>query len=96
MFKQMPPSVVFTAEFDYCRRDAQTLKRHLEKNGKLADYHDMPGVDHLYYFDSNLPQSYWFMRDYTFAFEKFVKKEDQLEDLAASFKKKKTRLMQDD
>lgn len=78
LFKQMPPSVVFTAEFDYCRRDAILLKRMLEKAGKLADFHDMPEVDHLYYFDSTLPQSFWFMKDYTFAFEKYVKKEDKL------------------
>lgn len=47
----------------------------------------MPGVGNLYHQDCNLPQSYWFFKDLTLAFEKFVKKQDELEELTASFKK---------
>lgn len=79
--------MVFTAEFDYLRRDAVFFRNLLRKEGKLLDWHEMPGVGNLYHYDCNFPQSYWFFKDLTLAFEKFVKKEDQLEELAASFKK---------
>jgi len=54
-FRQMPNSVIFTSEFDYCRRDALALKEALEKGGKLQDFSDMPAVGHLYHYDCALP-----------------------------------------
>ena len=36
----MPNSVIFTAEFDYCRRDAMKLKEALEKGGKSLSEED--------------------------------------------------------
>ena len=74
LYQELPPCVVFTAEFDYLRRDALFLKEQLQKSGKLLDFHDMPGVGHLYHHDCNLPHSYWFFKDLTLAFDKFVKK----------------------
>lgn len=75
----MPNSVIFTSEFDYCRRDALMLKEALEKGGKLQDFSDMPGVGHLYQYDCTLPQSFWFFKDIESAFEKFVKKDDKVQ-----------------
>ena len=69
----MPNSVIFTSEFDYCRRDAIALKDALEKGNKLQDFNDMPAVGHLYHYDCELPQSFWFFKDITSAFEKYVK-----------------------
>lgn len=46
----------------------------------------MPGVGHLYHYDSSNAESYWFMKDYSFAFEKYVKKDDELKKIAASFR----------
>ena len=83
----MPTTVISTAEYDYLRRDAIALRNKLDKFGVPTDWHEMPGVGSLYHYDCNYPQSYWFFKDYSHAFEKYVKKDDELQQLAASFKK---------
>ena len=60
----------------------------LLKRRKLQDFHEMPGVGHLYYYDCDEPQGYWFFKAYTSAFEKYAKKGDELDALEASFKLK--------
>lgn len=72
-YRSMPPSVIFTSEFDYNRREAILLKDKLEQGGKLLDFSDIPGVGQMYHYDCNLPQSFWFFKDIESAFEKFVK-----------------------
>jgi len=54
-YRSMPPTVIFTSEFDYCRREAIILKEKLEQGGKLLDFSDIPGVGHNYHYDCNLP-----------------------------------------
>lgn len=93
--KEFPPCVIFTSEFDCMRREAIALKTMLAKKKKVIDFHDMPGVGHLYYYDCNNPESYWFFKDYASAFEKYVKKDDKLQELSATFKKKATKLAKD-
>ena len=76
LFNRLPPCVVFTSEFDFNHRDAAYLRDVLQKHGKLLDWHDMPGVGNLYHYDCTLPHSYWFFKDLTIAFEKYIKKQD--------------------
>jgi acetyl esterase len=42
------PALVITAEFDRLRDEAAGYARRLEAVGSLAEYHDVPGVDHGY------------------------------------------------
>jgi acetyl esterase len=42
------PALVITAEFDRLRDEAAAYARRLEAAGSLAEYHDVPGVDHGY------------------------------------------------
>ena len=85
--KDFPGCVIFTSEFDCMRRESEALKKVLENKKKLLDYHDMPGVGHLYYYDCENPESYWFFKDYAAAFKKYVQKNDKLEQITASFKR---------
>lgn len=48
VFKQLPPAIICTSEFDCLRRDSYKLKEQLQKLGKLLDFVDMPGVHHGY------------------------------------------------
>lgn len=92
---EFPPCVIFTSEYDCMKQEAYALKDMLQKRGKVKDFHEMPGVGHLYYYDCNNPESYWFFRDYTSAFEKYVKKDDEMKELEASFKRKATKKLDD-
>lgn len=43
IFEKLPPMAIFTAEFDFLRRDCLALKERALKHGKLLDFHDTPG-----------------------------------------------------
>ena len=43
---KLPPTVVFTAEYDFYRPDAMEFAQKLKKAGKLLDYGDYGGCDH--------------------------------------------------
>lgn len=45
---EFPPCVIFTSEFDHNKREAYALRDMLLKRRKLQDFHEMPGVGHLY------------------------------------------------
>lgn len=46
--KGIAPALVITAELDRLRDEADSYAHKLEAAGSLVDYHDIPGVDHLY------------------------------------------------
>ena len=46
--RQCPPTVVFTSEFDYLRRDAIAFIARLKEAGRLLDYYSHPGGIHGY------------------------------------------------
>ena len=43
---RLPPTVVFTAEYDFYRPDGMEFAQKLKKAGKLLDYGDYGGCDH--------------------------------------------------
>ena len=44
--KKYPPVVVYTAEFDYLRRDNEKFAKRLSAIGRLVDIEVMPGCTH--------------------------------------------------
>ena len=46
--KLLPPTAMFTSEFDFCRRDAILFAERLKKHGKLLGIQDIPGCAHGY------------------------------------------------
>lgn len=44
--KQLPPTCVFTSEFDFLMRDSKKMADRLKKFGKLIDIFVMPGCSH--------------------------------------------------
>ena len=48
ILSQYPPTVIWTSEFDFLRRDNETFAARLKKVGKLAALGQMPGVGHGY------------------------------------------------
>jgi len=63
--KKLPPTVVFTAEFDFYRVDAIDIAEKLQKAGKLLDFGDYGGCDHGFQFTSGAIEKYWFINDFT-------------------------------
>ena len=45
---KLPPTIIFTGEFDFLRRDAIAMIKRLEQAGTLLDYFSMAGGDHFY------------------------------------------------
>lgn len=45
---KLPPTALFTAEWDYCRRDAYAFAKRLKRHGNLIGLSDMPGQAHAY------------------------------------------------
>ena len=48
ILKKYPPTVVWTSEFDFLRRDNEAFAKRLQSVGKLAAMGEMPGVSHDY------------------------------------------------
>jgi acetyl esterase/lipase len=44
-----PPTVVWTSEFDFLRKDNEIFAEKLKAVGKLAEISHMPGVTHAYH-----------------------------------------------
>jgi len=63
--KKLPPTVVFTAEFDFYRADALEIAEKLQKVGKLLDFGDYGGCDHGFQFTSGAIEKYFFVNDFT-------------------------------
>ena len=71
--KQLPPTAVFTSEFDFLRGDALLFAEKLEKAGKLLGLQDMPGGSHGYEHHFQQPESHQFQEEYIKAFKKWVR-----------------------
>ena len=73
ILKKYPPTVIWTGEFDFLRRDNEAFGERLKKFGKLAAFSNMPGVFHGYHganFDSN--ETKWFFEEEKLAFKTLV------------------------
>lgn len=71
--KNCPPTVLFTSEFDFLRRDVYHFIDRLKSVGKYLDHQDMPGVHHDYQSLGNIKQTYWYHADMAKAIDKYVK-----------------------
>jgi len=70
---KLPKTVLFTAEFDFYRRDVEELATLLEKNGSLLDYCCHPGGLHCTYVMQDTPVGEMFYPDSTKMFNKYLK-----------------------
>lgn len=68
-----PPTVVFTSEFDYLRRDATHFIGRLKQVGKYLDHQDMPGTHHGYQYDGNTAETDIFFKEIALAINKYVR-----------------------
>jgi len=57
--KKLPPTALFTGEFDFCRRDALMFAEKLKAAGKFLGMQDMPGTTHGYEFHYTLQEAQW-------------------------------------
>lgn len=48
ILKKYPPTVIWTSEFDFLRRDNEQFAARLKKVGKLAEISIMPARTHAY------------------------------------------------
>ena len=55
----LPPTALFTAEFDFCRRDAHAFAERLKKAGKFLGIQDMPGMAHGYEMTTRFEEAKW-------------------------------------
>ena len=73
ILKKYPPTVVFTSEFDFIRRDNEAFAERLRKVGKLAEVSVMPGALHCYqHHDLTSNQTIWFLEEEKQAFKTLV------------------------
>ena len=57
----MPPAVIVTTEFDYCRKMAEQMGCIYAKHRKLLEFFCVPGTFHGSYADFSLQRSdLWF------------------------------------
>lgn len=47
--RKLPPTIVYTSEFDFLRRDAIHFIDRLRAADRLLDYYSHPGEGHNYY-----------------------------------------------
>lgn len=75
IMKQYPPTVVFTAEFDYLRRANEKFARRLKSNGKLVDINVIPGCGHaMMGSDENSQEYKWVKEDLRNVFNACVRR----------------------
>ena len=73
ILKLYPPTVVWTSEFDFLRRDNEIFAERLKKAGKLAEFGMMPGVTHGYHGQNMTSQeNIWFHEEEKLAFKSLV------------------------
>lgn len=49
LMKEMPPAVIFSAEFDIFITETDRMARRLRQNGRLLDLCTIPGIGHAHY-----------------------------------------------
>lgn len=77
LLKQVPPTAVWTSEFDFYKRDNLKYAQRLKAAGKLIDVSCMPGVTHGYqltFFEPRTQENKWFYEEEKMAFDAFVRK----------------------
>lgn len=73
ILKQYPPTVLFTAEYDFVGRDSDVFAERLKKVGRLAEYSRRPGTGHGYpQFSFKAPENILYMQEEKLAFKHLV------------------------
>lgn len=75
ILKKYPPTVVWTSEFDFLRRDNEIFADRLKALGKLVDISKMPGTVHCYHqmgSPEDCQEIKWFCEEEKLAFDKLV------------------------
>ena len=71
ILKKYPPTVIFTGEMDFMRRDNEAFAERLKSVGKLADISMMPGGTHGYW-HHDVPEAKLFFQDLKLCFQALV------------------------
>ena len=67
--KKYPPTVIWTSEFDFLRRDNEKFAGRLQKVGRLVDISIMPGVGHAFQtYNFFSQENKWFYEEEKMAF----------------------------
>jgi acetyl esterase/lipase len=74
ILKKYPPTVIWTAEWDFLRRDCEVFAERLKKHGKLAEFSMMPGRAHGFQQFGNSQETTWFEEEEKLAFDHLVAK----------------------
>ena len=71
---KVPPTCVWTSEFDFYKKDNIKYAERLKKNGRLLDLSNMPGMTHGYQLSHfNSDENKWFWEEEKMAFDAWVR-----------------------
>jgi len=72
MMKEMPPTVIFSAEFDMFITETDRMARRLRQNGRLLDLCTIPGIGHGSYLNPSLKCYKTFYDSFNLALKEYV------------------------
>ena len=72
LLKEMPPTVIFSAEFDMFITETDRMARRLRQNGRLLDLCTIPGIGHASYANPALKCYSTFYDSYKLALQEYV------------------------
>ena len=72
MMKEMPPAVIFSAEFDMFITETDRIARRLRQNGRLLDLCTIPGIGHGSYLNPSLKCYKTFYESFNLALKEYV------------------------
>jgi len=79
LIQKMPPTVIFSAEFDIFVTETERMARRMRSNGRLLDFCSLPGCGHGSYFNAALSCHQTFHTCYSQAVEQYLVNNIELE-----------------
>ena len=73
LIKKMPPTIIFSAEFDIFITESERMARRMRQNGKLLEFCCIPGISHGHYMYPQLKCYRVFYDAYKLAVDEYVK-----------------------
>ena len=74
LLAKMPPTIMFSAEFDMFITETERLARRLRRAGTLLEFCCMPGIGHGSYFNAGLECHQLFHEYYKLAVDEYIRK----------------------
>jgi len=74
LIQKMPPTVIFSAEFDMFVTETERMARRMRSNGRLLDLCSLSGIGHCSYMYPSLKCSEKFYSCYKLALDEYVRK----------------------